>query len=296
MSSSRSKGKTPAAPEVADSQPSQITVASTPVDADEDIDARRRRLDKLELDIRQRELERRAAALDAPMAPLLPRMAGDDEEDLSKYPAVVQECAKVFFGAIPLVYIHKIYESRFDARSLIYLRRNEYDVAPESHKITLENGSITSTARRSSSKDFKSFGVFIETFTNYRIIFNTFFGDKHNDISVAMDIWFAHLVQYEIRHRHDAVINFALQRLSLILAEPFKRQEWMDFSMKAEFLDETTTKKAAGNNHDKRKHEVCSNYNYRSCTKDNCGRPHECAHCGSSHPANKCPTKKPKPS
>lgn len=299
MSSSRNKGKTPAAPEVIDSQPgpSQDTVDSTPTDLDAQeraIRLRKLQQDEEELELRQLELNQRRAALET--STLLPRSAADDEDDPRKYPAAIQECGKMFFGAIPLRYIHHIYESRFDARSLIYLRRNDYDVAPESHRITLENGSITSTARRSSSKDYKSWSVFVETFTNYRIIFNSFFGEKHNDISVAMDIWFSHLVQWEIKHRFDCVINFALQRLSLILAEPFKRQEWIDFSMKAEYLDETTTKKTAslaGQTSSKRTRSgTCNNFNYRSCASARCEFPHECAGCGGSHPVNKCPSKK----
>lgn len=298
MSSSRSKGKAPAVPEVIDSQPgpSQETVASTPVDIDAHERALRLRKlqqDEEELELRQLELNRRRAALET--STLLPRSAADDEDDPRKYPAAVAECGKMFFGAIPLKFIHHIYESRLDARSLIYLRRNDYDVAPESHKITLENGSIMSTARRSSSKDYRSWSVFVETFTNYRIIFNSFFGEQHNDISVAMDLWFSHLVQWETKHRFDYVVNFALQRLALILAEPFNREQWVDFSMKAEYLDETTTKRTssvAGQSGNKRKSETCNNFNYRSCSNTRCDRPHECANCGGSHPANKCPSKK----
>lgn len=284
--------------------PSQdsIVIGSTPAPPDgfEERDRRNKRrriqLEEEELDLRQRELNQRRAALDA--TTLLPRSTTDDEDDPRKYPQAIQECGDLFHGAIPLKYIHHVYESRLDARALIHLRRR--DGAPEVRKISLENGNITSTTRAVSARDFKSFSIFIECFTNYKIIWNTFFGEKHNDISVAMDLWLNRLVQWEMKHQFSAVINFALDRLQIILAKPCEKSPWTNFEMKAEYLDETTTKKAAstaGNKNTRQSGRLtCNSWNHRgSCTNSDCRFEHVCKHCFGDHTAAKCP-KKDKPS
>lgn len=76
---------------------------------------------------------------------LLLRSAADNKNNPRKYLAVVAEYSKMFFGAILLKFIYHIYKSHLNTRSLIYLRQNDYDIALESHKITLKNGSIILT-------------------------------------------------------------------------------------------------------------------------------------------------------